>query len=592
MPCRIEDYAFLSDLESAALVGIDGSIDWLTFPRFDSPSCFSALLGTSEHGRWLLAPAGGVRSVKRRYRGASLVLETVYTTDDGEVAVIDCMPPRDDHLEVIRVVEGRRGRVPMQMELIIRFDYSWIVPWVRDVDGVLLAVGGPDALRLEAPVSVEGKNLTTVAAFEVGEGEQLPFRLAWSPSHLVAKASNQPLDAVAAAERWWHDWASQCSYTGEGADDVRSSLVVLKGLTYAPTGGICAAATTSLPEKIAGERNWDYRYCWLRDATFSLLALLSAGFTHEAVAWRDWLLRAIAGDPAKLQIMYGLAGERRIGERTIDWLPGYEDSRPVRIGNDASKQFQLDVYGEVMDAAYQASLADIGVDGPVWQLQQMVVEFLESAWKQPDEGIWEVRSDRKHFTHSKVMAWVAVDRAIRSAERLVTPSSVDRWRQVRDEIKQWVLEECVDDRGRLVQYPGTGHLDASLLMVPLVGFLPPDDTRVIATVDGIEEELCVDGFVQRYSCRPELDGLPAGEGTFLMCSFWLAQAKSIIGRADEARAMFDRLLAVRNDVGLLSEQYDPIAGRMLGNFPQAFSHTALVNTAVTLSDAGAGGRAG
>jgi GH15 family glucan-1,4-alpha-glucosidase len=592
MPCRIEDYAFLSDLESAALVGIDGSIDWLTFPRFDSPSCFSALLGEPEHGRWLLAPAGGQRSVARHYRGASLVLETVYTTDDGEVAVIDCMPPRDDHLEVIRIVEGRRGRVPMHTELIIRFDYGWIVPWVRNADGGLFAVGGPDALRLQTPVPVEGKNLTTVATFEVGEGDRLPFRLTWSPSHRVAEPATDPLEAVAAAERWWHAWAAQGTYEGKWADDVCSSLVVLKGLTYGPTGGICAAATTSLPEKLGGERNWDYRHCWLRDATFSLLALLSAGYNDEAMAWRDWLLRAVAGDPAKLQIMYGLAGERRIPERTLDWLPGYEGSRPVRIGNDASKQFQLDVYGEVMDAAYQAHLADIGVDGPVWQLQEMLVDFVESAWPRPDEGIWEVRSDRKHFTHSKVMAWVAIDRAIRTAERSNVPTPLEPWRQLREEIKQWVLEHCVDERGRLVQHPGTTHLDASLLTVPLVGFLPPDDERVIATVDGIDEELGVEGFVQRYISRSELDGLPAGEGSFLMCSFWMAQAKAVIGRHDEARTMFERLLAVRNDVGLLSEQYDPVAGRMLGNIPQAFSHTALVNTAVTLNDARAAERAG
>ena len=472
MPSRIEDYAFLSDLESAALVGRDGSIDWLTFPRFDSGACFAAILGDSKHGRWLLAPQGEPRRVERRYRDGTLILETVYTTDDGEVAVIDCMPPRDRHLEVIRLVEGRRGRVAMQMELIIRFDYGSIVPWVRQIDGTLVAIGGPDALRLVTPVEVKGRDMTSVAEFSVGEGEVVPFTLAWHPAHVEYRPSGDPLHVVAAAERWWQSWSKQCTYRSEWADDVRSSLTVLKGLTYAPTGGLVAAATMSLPEKIGGERNWDYRYCWLRDATFSLLALLGAGYHDEAERWRDWLLRAAAGEPSKLQIMYGVAGERRLPELELDWLPGYEGSKPVRCGNQASTQYQLDVYGEVFDALYHSAAAELPTHDQAWPLQQALMDFLESGWKQPDEGIWEVRGERRHFTHSKVMAWVAADRAVRSVEHLGGEGPVDKWRALRDEIKQWVLDNGVDDRGVFVQYEGSHEVDASLLMVPLVGFLP------------------------------------------------------------------------------------------------------------------------
>ncbi len=587
MPSRIEDYALLSDLESAALVGRDGSIDWLTFPRFDSPACFAALLGTEENGRWLLAPDGGGQVTSRRYRDHSLVLETVWQTDDGEVAVVDCMPPRDDHLEVIRLVEGRRGCVRMQLELVVRFDYGWIVPWVRKDEGGLLLVAGPDSLRLESPVPVSGLNLTSVAHFSVAEGEVVPFRLSWSPAHTRMVPVEDPREAVANAERWWHRWASRMTYRGRWADDVASSLVVLKGLTYAPTGGIAAAPTTSLPEQLGGPRNWDYRYCWLRDATFSLLALVGAGYDDEAAAFRDWLLRAVAGDPARLQIMYGLAGERRLDEHELNWLDGYEQSRPVRVGNAATRQYQLDVYGEVMDAEYQSTLAGIRANGAVWDLQRLLVEFLESGWKEPDEGIWEVRGPRRHFTHSKVMAWVALDRAVRTAmlRSDIAPVDLERWRHVRDDIHRWVLEHCVDQRGRLVQHPDTDELDASLLMVPLVGFLPADDARVRATVEGIERELTRDGFVMRYRTRAELDGMPEGEGSFVMCSFWLAQVYALQGRTDDAVAQFERLLALRNDVGLLSEEYDPQLGRMLGNFPQAFSHTALVNTAVTINAA-------
>ena len=587
MPCRLEDYALLSDLESAALVGRDGSIDWLTFPRFDSAACFAALLGDEGNGRWLLAPEAGGMATSRRYRDHSLVLETVWQTPDGEVAVIDCMPPRDDHLEVIRIVEGRRGRVPMRLELIVRFDYGWIVPWVRKDDGALLLVAGPDSLRLETPVDIRGEDMTSVAEFSVGEGDVVPFRLTWSPAHAPAEPADDPRTAVATAEQWWHRWSRRSTYRGRWRDEVASSLVVLKGLTYAPTGAIAAAATTSLPEQIGGPRNWDYRYCWLRDATFSLLAMIGAGYDDEAVAFRDWLLRAVAGDPTRLQIMYGVAGERRLDERELDWLAGYEGSRPVRIGNAATRQRQLDVYGEVMDAEYQSVLAGMSGDGPVWDLQRLLVDFLESAWREPDEGIWEVRGPRQHFTHSKVMAWVALDRAVRTAmlRTDVAPVDLDRWRRRCDEIHAWVLANCVDDKGRLVQHPGTDELDASLLMVPLVGFLPATHPVVQATVAGIERELTDDGFVLRYRSRTELDGLPEGEGAFVMCSFWLAQVHALQGRLDEATTRFEQLLALRNDVGLLSEEYDVHARRMLGNFPQAFSHTALVNTAATISAA-------
>jgi GH15 family glucan-1,4-alpha-glucosidase len=586
VPSPIADYAFLSDLESAALVGRDGSIDWLTFPRFDSGACFAALLGGPDNGRWLLAPVARPTRVERRYRDGSLVLETVFTTDEGEVAVIDCMPPRDDQLDVIRLVEGRRGRVAMRMELIIRFDYGSIVPWVRRIDGELSAVGGPDALRLRTPIELRAENMTTVASFSVGAGDTVPFQLTWHPSENVCKEAGDPVQTVAEAERWWQQWCD----LGHKVERpwhhaVRSSAAVLKGLTYAPTGALVAAATTSLPEKVGGVRNWDYRYGWLRDATFSLLALLAAGYEDEARAWRDWLLRAAAGDPRKLQIMYGIAGERRLPELELDWLPGYRSSAPVRIGNDASKQFQLDVYGEVMDALYHAG-GEIEEGTDEWSLQLALMDFLESGWDQPDEGLWEVRGPRRHFTHSKVMAWVAVDRAVRSVEELRRDGPVAHWRELRTEIEKWVLTHCVDDRGVFVQHPDTRALDASLLMIPLVGFLPGNDERVVATVDAIDRELTHDGFVLRYISDPDLDGLPEGEGAFLLCSFWMVQALVTMGRIDDATARYEKLLALRNDVGLLSEEYDPDTKQLLGNIPQAFSHTALINSAVLLSGRG------
>jgi len=587
---RIEDYALLSDMHSGALVSTDGSIDWLTFPRFDSAACFASLLGEPRHGRWQVAPAARPRSVRRHYRGDSLVLETVFECDGGEVAVIDCMPPRARHLDVVRLVEGRRGRVAMRVELMIRFDYGSVVPWVRRIDGALVAVAGPDALRLVTPITLrgegEGDGRRTVGEFTVGEGDRVPFVLTWHPSHEPCHDLIDAAEAVHASQRWWDLWSDACTYRGEWQADVRRSLAVLKGLTYAPTGGLCAAATTSLPETLGGSRNWDYRHCWLRDATFTLMALMGAGHTTEAVAWRDWLLRAVAGDPGDLQIMYGLAGERRLDERELAWLPGYQHSAPVRIGNAASGQFQLDVYGEVIDALHQASVAGLPLDDDAWQLQKTLMDFLEGAWREPDEGIWEVRGPRRQFTHSKLMAWVAADRIARSARRFHFDGPIDRWYALRDEIRADVLDRGVDHRGVFVQSYGSSELDASLLMVPLVGFLPATDSRVINTVAAIERELMVDGFVLRYRAQPQLDGLPAGEGTFLLCTFWLADTLALMGRTDDARSLFERLLALRNDVGLLAEEYDPASGRLLGNFPQAFSHTAIINTAATLGRQG------
>ena len=585
MPRPIEDYALLSDTESAALVAIDGSVDWLTFPRFDSGACFAALLGTEDNGRWLLAPAGGVRHTSRQYREHGLVLETVFETEDGTVALIDFMPPRHGTPDLVRIVEGRGGRVPMRMELVIRFDYGSIVPWVTHREGRLRAVAGPEAICVDAPVHTHGKGFRTVAEFEVGEGDSLPFVLSWHPSHHPPPPPIDPAAEVVRTEAWWSDWADRFEYTGKWADEVRRSLVVLKALTYAPTGGIVAAPTTSLPEDLGGERNWDYRFCWLRDATFSLIALLDAGYREEAVAWRDWLLRAVAGEPSKLQIMYGVAGERRLTEFELPWLPGYESSGPVRIGNAASEQYQLDVWGEVMDALHHAMLAGVPREEAAWDLQLVLMDFLEGHWSEPDEGIWEVRGPRRHFTHSKVMAWVALDRAVHAVEEFGVDGPVDRWRQARAEVHDDVCRRGVDPvRGNFVQHYGSRELDASLLMIPLVGFLPPDDPRVRATLDAVERELSTpEGFVVRYRAREELDGLSGAEGTFLMCTFWLVDNLALQGRRDEAVELFERLLALANDVGLLAEQYDTVRQRMVGNFPQAFSHVALVTSAGDLS---------
>ncbi len=581
---RIEDYGFIGDTQTGALVGRDGSIDWLCLPAFDSPACFAALLGDRTNGRWLLAPASGEHAVRRCYQGDSLVLETTFSTPDGTVRIIDCMPPRSGDPDVVRLVVGESGRVPMHMELAIRFDYGRSVPWVQRLDGRLLAVAGPDAVVLDTPVETHGEGFFTVADFEVAAGDQVPFVLDWHKSHL---APEPPLDAPAAVEdtcRWWQEWAGDCSYGGEWRDAVVRSLVTLKGLTFAPTGGIVAAPTTSLPEKLGGVRNWDYRYCWLRDATFTLYALMSAGFTAEAVAWRDWLLRAVAGTPDQLQIMYGCRGERRLPEHTLPWLTGYGGSQPVRIGNAAVDQLQLDVFGEVMDALHQAHRVGIPPDPDAWSLQRSLMDFLESNWRNPDEGIWEVRGPRRHFTHSKIMAWVAADRAVKAVERHGRQGPTERWHRLRDEIHAEVCDLGWDPRrNTFTRSYGDTALDASLLMMPLVGFLPASDPRVLGTVAAIESELCDDGFVHRYS-QPDsdADGLPPGEGAFLACSFWLADNYALSGRTGEARRMFERLLDLRNDLGLLSEEYDVSARRLVGNFPQAFSHVPLVNTARNL----------
>jgi GH15 family glucan-1,4-alpha-glucosidase len=584
MALRIEDYALIGDTQTAALVGRDGSIDWLCVPRFDSGACFAALLGETGNGRWLLAPQDPTRTTSRRYRPDSLVLETLFETDTGAARVVDCMPLRDGGPNVVRLVEGVRGQVRMRMELVIRFDYGSIVPWVRNINGVLQAIAGPDVLYLRTPVPLKGQDLRTVAEFAVSEGEQIPFVLSWHQSHMPIPDELDAAKAVKQTEAWWREWAQQCTYEGEWRDPVLRSLITLKALTYAPTGGIVAAATTSLPEWIGGQRNWDYRYCWLRDATFTLYAFMTAGYKEEAAAWRDWLLRAAAGDPSQLQIMYGPAGERRLTELELEWLPGYEGSRPVRIGNAATRQLQFDVYGELLDSMYQAARIGIKPDEYSWALQRALVNFLESHWDQPDEGIWEVRGRRRHFTHSKIMSWVAMDRAVKAVENFGLPGPVEKWRKCRAEIHAQVCRQGYDRaRNTFIQSYGAKELDASLLMMPLVGFLPAHDPRVRGTVEAIERELCWDGFVRRYPTRRILDGLPPGEGVFLACTYWLADNYALLGRTTDARRLFERLLGLRNDVGLLAEEYDPEGQRLLGNFPQAFSHVGLINTAYNLS---------
>jgi GH15 family glucan-1,4-alpha-glucosidase len=588
MAGRIEDYALLGDLQTAALVGRDGSIDWLCLPQFDSPACFAALLGEPENGHWQLAPAAGGVCTRRQYRGDTLVLETVWETPEGTVRVVDCMPPRGESPDIVRIVEGVSGRVPMHSVLRLRFDYGRVMPWVRRVDGQIVGVAGPDSVWLATPAPLEGRDFATHSEFSVAAGERVPFVLTWHPSWQRPPKPVDPYVAVDETEAWWAEWMARCTYDGDWQGEVRRSLVVLKALTFQPTGGIVAAATTSLPEQIGGPRNWDYRFCWLRDATLTLQALMGAGFKAEAGKWRDWLLRAVAGDPAELQIMYGLTGARRIPELELDWLAGYEGSRPVRIGNAAAEQLQLDVWGETLDGLAFSREAGLSGNDDAWALQVNLLEFLEGNWQQPDNGLWEMRGDRQHFVHSKVMAWVAFDRMVSGVEHFGLAGPVDRWRQIRAEIKDEVLAKGFDsDRNTFTQAYGSSELDAALLLIPQVRFLPWDDPRVAGTVDAIERDLVADGFVLRY--RPGRgtsdDGLPGDEGAFLACSFWLADALHGIGRHDQATALFQRLVDLANDVGLLAEEYDPRVGRQVGNTPQAFSHLGLVNAARHLSGA-------
>jgi GH15 family glucan-1,4-alpha-glucosidase len=584
MSARIEDYALIGDCRTAALVGHDGSIDWLCWPRFDSDACFAALLGSREHGRWLIAPRDKA-SITRRYRPNTLVLETYFETPDGAATVVDFMPQRCDQSTIVRYVIGTRGHVAMQTELILRFGYGAIVPWVTRVEtGALRAIAGPDMVVLHTPVHVRGKDMTTVGEFTISRGETIPFILTYSPSHLPLPNPVDATGALAETETYWREWSAKCRPAGRWSEAVRRSMITLKALTYAPTGGIVAAPTTSLPERIGGVRNWDYRYCWLRDATLTLLGAMQAGYYEEAQAWREWLLRAVAGSPDQLQIMYGIGGERRLAEWEVDWLPGYENSAPVRIGNAAHSQLQLDVFGEIMDTYHQARRGGLTSNNSGWEIQLAFAEHLKKIWNEPDQGIWEMRGPPQHFTYSKVMAWVAYDRAIKSVETFGLEGPVDEWRKLREEICDEVCERAYDkELGTFVQAYGSKQLDASLLLLPSVGFLPVSDPRIERTVAAIEDKLLHDGFVIRYSTEEVKDALPPGEGAFLACSFWLVDAYILQGRLGDAEQMFKRLVALRNDVGLLSEQYDPRAKRLVGNFPQAFSHLALINSAYNLT---------
>ncbi|MGW2344462.1 glycoside hydrolase family 15 protein [Streptomyces sp. NPDC001661] len=594
---HIEDYALIGDHQTAALVGRDGSIDWLCLPRFDSPACFAALLGGEDNGHWRIAPTGAKHCTTRAYRPGSLVLDTEWETPDGSVRVTDFMPQRDRAPDVVRIIEGLSGRVTLRGTLRLRFDYGSVVPWMRRADGHRVAVAGPDSawLRSEPAVHTWGEDFGTHSEFTVEAGETVAFVLTWHPSHEKRPPLIDPHESLRHSLEDWRAWTDHCAYEGPHKEAVLRSLLTLKTLIFAPTGGIVAAPTTSLPEEIGGVRNWDYRYCWLRDSTLTLGALLSAGYLDEAEAWRDWLLRAAAGDPADLQIMYGLAGERRLPEQELDWLGGYRDSRPVRAGNDAAHQLQLDVYGEVVDSLALARRAGLKAGAHAWRLQLALLDFLHEAWREPDEGLWEVRGPRRHFVHSKVMVWVAADRTVRSMEDDPSlPGDIDRLRKLRDDVHREVCERGYDaERGTFTQFYGSSELDAALLLIPRVGFLPPDDPRVIGTVDAVRDELSYEGLLRRYSADGSgVDGLPGQEGAFLVCSFWLADALHMTGRTKEARELFERLVSLRNDVGLLAEEYDPVAGRQLGNFPQAFSHIGLVGTALTLfgtADSGGGG---
>ncbi|WP_328918038.1 MULTISPECIES: glycoside hydrolase family 15 protein [unclassified Streptomyces] len=594
---RIEDYALIGDMQTAALVCRDGTVDWLCLPRFDSPAVFAGLLGTDEHGFWRIGPAYAEgteppTATRRRYRGESLVLESEWDTRTGTVRVIDLMPPRDGAPQVIRIVEGVSGRVPMRSALRMRFSYGQITPWVHKIGDRTVAVAGPDSVWLDTEVDTFGEDLTTYSDFTVAPGDRFAFTISWEPSHKPQPALADPEGSLTATEDFWREWVEQCTYTGPYREAVVRSLITLKALTYGPTGGIVAAPTTSLPEDIGGVRNWDYRFTWLRDAAITLSSLLRTGYRDEARAWREWLLRAVAGDPENLQIMYGIAGERELGENELHWLPGYEGSTPVRIGNGAAHQLQLDVYGEVTEALHLGHMTGLARNDNASALQLKLIRYLEKHWNEPDEGIWEVRGPRRHFVHSKVMAWVAVDRTVKLIESGEVEGPLDRFRELRDEIHYDVCEKGYDrQRNTFTQSYGSRELDASLLLIPQMGFLPPDDKRVIGTIEAIQRELSTeDGFVMRYptsNVDENLDGLPGDEGAFLACSFWLADDLAMIGRVDEARRLFEKLLALRNDLGLLAEEWDPRRQRQVGNFPQAFSHVPLIDTALRLTACGA-----
>ena len=588
MSCRIEDYGLIGDCETAALVGRDGSIDWLCWPCFDSDACFAALLGTRRNGRWLIAPAEDVTKCSRRYRDNTLILETRLETANGVVALIDFMPPRGIASDVVRLVRGVRGRVKLRMELVIRFGFGTDIPWVkRTEDGALLAICGQDMTVLRTPVETRGEGMTTVADFEVSEGETIPFVLTYGPSHLPLPKPINPAQALQDTEDFWTDWCSHCTYQGDNRGLVMRSLITLKALTYAPTGGIVAAPTTSLPEKLGGVRNWDYRFCWLRDATFTLLALMNSGYTEEASAWHNWLLRAVAGAPANMQIMYGIMGQRRLLEWEAGWLPGYEGAQPVRVGNAAHAQLQLDVYGELIDAFHQSRMAELKLDEGSWALECTVLEHLADVWDQPDHGIWERRGDGRHYVSSKVMTWVAFDRGVKSAERFGFDAPLDRWRMLRDAISRDVCEKGFDvAQDAFVESYGSQLLDASILLLPAVGFLPASDPRIRGTIAAIEKHMMRDGFVLRHDPREVSNEKQPIEGAFLACSLWLADAYVLAGEIAKAQALFDRVVAVANDLGLLAEEYDSGEGRQTGNFPQALTHIALINTAHNLSDAG------
>ena len=582
---RIEDYALLGNFVSAALVSREGSIDWMCFPRFDSPACFAALLGTEDNGRWMIRPRE-FTSVRRAYREGTLILETDYETPQGSVRVIDAMIPYQSTPTIIRMVEGLSGNVPMKMELVIRFDYGSIVPWVtRDSFGGLKAIAGPDTVRLRTTVDMFGEDLRTYASFSVEAGQTVPFVMTWSPSHADSpREVEEPSEVVDRAADFWREWIGHCTYSGQWKDAVHRSLITLKALTFAQTGGMVAAVTTSLPEHLGGIRNWDYRYCWIRDSTFTLFALLTAGYREEARLWEEWLLRAVAGTPAQVNIMYGLRGERRLTEIELPWLSGYEHSKPVRIGNAAYSQIQMDVFGELLSSFHLGRITGLQAMKS-WRVESRLTEFIAENWENPDNGIWEVRGPRQHFTHSKVMAWVALDRAIQAVEKFGEEGPVEEWKRLARRIHAEVCEQGFDrDLGSFVQAYGSKNLDASLLMLAMVGFLPASDPRIVGTVAAVQKELTRDGFVHRYLAEKTDDGLTGGEGAFLACSFWLADNLFLQGRRAEAVEIFERVLAIRNDVGLLAEEYDPGLGRMLGNFPQAFSHVSLVNTAFNLSE--------